>query len=58
MGSFRYSINITLHGCCDHRAIPADEELHRHGVENPDQAGALIFGRVTYDGEVTQNDVV
>ena len=24
--SLRYSINVTLDGCCDHRAIPADED--------------------------------
>jgi dihydrofolate reductase len=45
----RYSINVTLDGCCDHRAIPADEELHRHAAENLDQADALLFGRVTYE---------
>jgi len=48
MRPLRYSINITLDGCCDHRAIPADEDLHRHAVENLDQADALLFGRVTY----------
>ncbi|MGH9861240.1 MAG: dihydrofolate reductase family protein, partial [Candidatus Acidiferrales bacterium] len=48
MQPLRYSINVTLDGCCDHRAIPADEELHRHAVENLDQADALLFGRVTY----------
>jgi len=49
MRPLRYSINVTLDGCCDHRAIPADEELHRHAVENLDQVDALIFGRVTYE---------
>ena len=49
MRPLRYSINITLDGCCDHRAIPADEELHRHAVENLDRADALLFGRVTYE---------
>jgi dihydrofolate reductase len=48
MRPLRYSINVTLDGCCDHRAIPADEELHRHAVENLNQADGLIFGRVTY----------
>jgi dihydrofolate reductase len=38
-----------LDGCCDHREIPADEELHRHAVENLDQVDALLFGRVTYE---------
>jgi dihydrofolate reductase len=27
----------------------ADEDLHRHAVENLDQADALLFGRVTYE---------
>ena len=45
----RYSINVTLDGCCDHRAIPADAELHRNAVENLAQADALLFGRVTYE---------
>lgn len=49
MRPLRYSINVTLDGCCDHRAIPADEELHRHAVENLHQADALLFGRVTYE---------
>ncbi|MFY9609049.1 MAG: dihydrofolate reductase family protein, partial [Blastocatellia bacterium] len=49
MRPLRYSINVTLDGCCDHRAISADEDLHRHAVENLDQADALLFGRVTYD---------
>lgn len=49
MRPLRYSINVTLDGCCDHRAIPADEELHRHAVENLEQADALLFGRVTYE---------
>ena len=45
----RYSINVTLDGCCDHRAIAADEETHRHATKNLDQADALLFGRVTYE---------
>ena len=50
MPPLRYSINVTLDGCCDHRAgIPADEELHRHAAENIAQADALLFGRVTYE---------
>ena len=49
MRPLRYSINVTLDGCCDHRAMLADEHLHRHAVENLDQADALLFGRVTYE---------
>ena len=48
MRPVRYSINVTLDGCCDHRAGFADEELHRHAVENLNRADALLFGRVTY----------
>jgi dihydrofolate reductase len=49
MRPLRYSINVTLDGCCDHRAIAADEELHRHAAESIAQADALLFGRVTYE---------
>ena len=50
MRPLRYSINVTLDGCCDHRAgVPPDEEMHRHAVENLNRADALLFGRVTYE---------
>ncbi len=49
MRPLRYSINVTLDGCCDHRAIPPDEDLHRHAIENLDKADALLFGRVIYE---------
>ena len=49
MRTFRYSINVTLDGCCDHRAIIPDEQMHRHAVENLNRADALLFGRVTYE---------
>jgi dihydrofolate reductase len=49
MGPLRYSINVTLDGCCDHRVGIADEDLHRHAIENFDRADALLFGRVTYE---------
>ncbi|MBI3477432.1 MAG: dihydrofolate reductase family protein [Acidobacteria bacterium] len=49
MRPLRYSINVTLDGCCDHRAIIPDEDLHRHAVENLNRADALLFGRVTYE---------
>ena len=49
MRPLRYSINVTLDGCCDHRAIPTDEELHRYWAENLAWADALLFGRVTYE---------
>ncbi len=49
MRPLRYSINVTLDGCCDHRVGIADEELHRHALENINRADALLFGRVTYE---------
>lgn len=49
MRPLRYSINVTLDGCCDHRAGITDEELHRYWAENLTQADALLFGRVTYE---------
>ena len=49
MRPLRYSINVTLDGCCDHRVMIADEALHRHAIENLEQADALLFGRVTYE---------
>ncbi|MCR6650939.1 MAG: dihydrofolate reductase family protein [Cellvibrionaceae bacterium] len=49
MRPLRYSINVTLDGCCDHTAISADAELHRYAAENIQWADALLFGRVTYE---------
>ena len=49
MRPLRYSINVTLDGCCDHRGITPDEDLHRNAVKNLEQADALLFGRVTYE---------
>ncbi len=49
MQPLRYSINVTLDGCCDHRVMIADADLHRHAVENLERAEALLFGRVTYE---------
>jgi dihydrofolate reductase len=49
MRPLRYSINVTLDGCCDHRVMIPDEELHRNAMENIGEADALLFGRVTYE---------
>jgi hypothetical protein len=45
MRPLRYSINVTLDGCYDHREILPDEDLHRHAVKNLDRADARLFGR-------------
>ena len=49
MRPLRYSINVTLDGCCDHRSFVADEEVHSHATKNLERADALLFGRVTYE---------
>ncbi|MFL6529028.1 MAG: dihydrofolate reductase family protein [Chthoniobacterales bacterium] len=49
MRPLRYSINVTLDGCCDHREGIADEDLHRNAMANIAEADALLFGRVTYE---------
>jgi len=42
------AINMTLDGFCDHTAMIADEEMHQHYNELLSNAGAIIFGRITY----------
>ena len=49
MRPLRYSINVTLDGCCDHHEMIPDEDLHRNATENLGQADALLLGRVTYE---------
>src|SRR5699024_10512899 len=48
MRPLRYSINVTLDGCVDHREPVAVAELHRHAEGSLAGADALLFGRVTY----------
>jgi hypothetical protein len=47
MQPFDIPANSLLDGCCDHRAMIADEDLHRHAAENIARADALLFGWVT-----------
>jgi len=49
MRPLRYSINVTLDGCVDHRAVTPNEAMHRHAAESLARADALLFGRVTYE---------
>lgn len=49
MRPLRYSINVTLDGCCDHRAGIPSEDLHRNAAEGITRADALLLGRVTYE---------
>jgi len=49
MRPLRYSINVTIRWVLRSSCMLTDEDLHRHAVENLDQADALLFGRVTYE---------
>ena len=48
MRPIRFSINITLDGCYDHRVGLPTEGIHRNAAENIRRADALLIGRVTY----------
>ncbi|WP_406832064.1 dihydrofolate reductase family protein [Pedococcus sp. KACC 23699] len=50
MRPLRYSINVTLDGCCHHQAgLPPDEESMTYWTGEMERAGALLYGRVTYE---------
>jgi dihydrofolate reductase len=50
MRPLRYSINVTLDGCCHHEAgLRPDEESMRYWTAQLECADALLFGRVTYE---------
>jgi dihydrofolate reductase len=50
MRPLRYSINVTLDGCCHHEAgLPPDEESMRYWTAAMERADALLLGRVTYE---------
>src|SRR5688572_24888488 len=42
------AINMTLNSFCDHTAVLADEEIHQHYRELLNNAGAILYGRITY----------
>ena len=39
---------MTLDGFCDHTAGLPDEEIHQHYAELLDNAGVVLYGRITY----------
>jgi dihydrofolate reductase len=50
MRPLRYSINVTLDGCCHHEAgLPPDEESMSYWTAQLKRADALLFGRVAYE---------
>ncbi|MGN6420545.1 MAG: dihydrofolate reductase family protein [Pseudobacter sp.] len=42
------AINMTIDGFCDHTAGVPDEELHQHYADLLNNAGAALYGRITY----------
>ena len=42
------AINMTLDGYCDHTAVNPDEEIHDHYTELLNNAGVILYGRITY----------
>jgi len=49
MGLLTFALNVTLDGCCDHREGVVNDETHRFWTRQMDGAGAMLFGRVTYE---------
>ena len=48
-GLLTFALNVTLTGCCDHREGIADDEMLDHYTQLIAAAGAMLFGRVTYE---------
>jgi dihydrofolate reductase len=49
MGLITFALNLTLDGCIDHRAGIPDDELHDYFTALMDAAGAMLWGRTTYE---------
>jgi dihydrofolate reductase len=49
MGLLTFALNVTLDGCVDHRVGIADDEMLRYWTRVMDSAGAMLFGRRTYE---------
>lgn len=49
MGLLTFGINVTLDGCVDHQEGIADDETHAFFTRLMDEAGAMLWGRITYE---------
>jgi dihydrofolate reductase len=49
MGLLTFALNVTLDGCNDHRAGIADDEMLDWFTQLMGGAGAMLFGRTTYE---------
>lgn len=43
------AINTTLDGFCDHTAISPGEEVHEHYKDLLNEAGVILYGRITFE---------
>jgi dihydrofolate reductase len=49
MGLLTFVLNVTLDGCCDHREGIPDDEMLDHFTQLIGGAGAMLYGRTTYE---------
>lgn len=49
MGLLTFSLNLTLDGCVDHQEGIVDDETHDLFTRLMDEAGAMLWGRTTYE---------
>lgn len=49
MGLLTFSLNVTLDGCVDHQEGVADDETHVFFTRLLHEAGAMLWGRITYE---------
>jgi len=49
MALLTFCLNITLDGCVDHREGLVDDETHAFFTRLMDDAGAMLWGRTTYE---------
>jgi dihydrofolate reductase len=49
VGRLTFALNVTLDGCCDHREMIADDEMLDHFTQLIGAAGAMLYGRKTYE---------
>ena len=48
-GLLTFALNVTLDGCCDHREMTADDEMLDYFTRLIGTAGAMVYGRTTYE---------
>lgn len=49
MGLLAFSINVTVDGCLDHQEGMTDDETHAYFTSLMGEAGAMLWGRLTYE---------